>query len=178
MSVAELRRATTARHDDHPIIVDEAQLLVQRTQAKAREETLVMTNGCFDILHAGHITYLEEAKALGDYLVVAVNSDESVQRLKGPSRPIVPLAERMKVLSGLRAVDYVVAFDEDTPQRLIEAVLPDVLVKGGDYKVEQIAGSKAVLANGGSVKILSFKDGCSTSGIIKRIEERGLRNEE
>ncbi len=172
VTISELRQAMTLEREPHPIIVNEQQLLNQRQQAKARQETVVMTNGCFDILHAGHMTYLEEAKALGDYLIVAVNDDASVQALKGPSRPINPLSERMKVLAGLKAVDFVVAFSETTPQRLIEKILPDVLVKGGDYKVAEIAGARAVMEHGGTVKILSFKDGCSTSGIIRRIQEQ------
>ena len=128
-----------------------------------------MTNGCFDILHAGHIAYLEEAKSLGDRLVVAVNDDDSVRRLKGESRPINGLDDRMLVLAGLAAVDYVVPFHEDTPAELINSVLPDVLVKGGDYKPEEIAGGKAVLANGGEVRVLSFRDGHSTSRIVERL---------
>ena len=130
-----------------------------------------MTNGCFDLIHAGHIDYLEQAKALGDYLIVAVNDDESVKRLKGDTRPIMPLDQRMAVLAGLKSVDYVVAFSEDTPEKLINDVLPDFLVKGGDYKVEDIAGSKAVLANGGQVKILGFQEGCSTTNLINKIKK-------
>jgi D-beta-D-heptose 7-phosphate kinase/D-beta-D-heptose 1-phosphate adenosyltransferase len=136
-----------------------------------------MTNGCFDILHAGHVAYLEQAKSLGDMLIVAVNSDESVQRLKGPTRPIVNLEQRMAVLSGLASVDWVVSFDDDTPRALIAEVLPDILVKGGDYQPEEIAGYAEVVANGGEVRILCFKDDCSTSGIVKKIistsEEEG-----
>src|SRR5690606_24580914 len=109
-------------------------------EAKGRGERIVMTNGCFDILHAGHVAYLEEAKSLGNRLIVAVNDDASVTRLKGASRPITPLEDRMAVLAGLAAVDWVVPFAEDTPAQLIERLLPDVLVKGGDYSVEQIAG--------------------------------------
>ena len=115
--------------------------------------------------------YLQQARALGDVLVVAVNSDDSVQRLKGPTRPIVPLENRMAVLAALGCVDIVVPFSEDTPQRLISRVLPDILVKGGDYKVEQIAGHEEVLNNGGKVKILSFVDNCSTTSIVNKIKE-------
>lgn len=140
--------------------------------AQARGERVVMTNGVFDILHSGHVGYLEEARQLGDRLVVAVNDDASVQRLKGPTRPMNSLEQRMRVLSGLAAVDWVVAFSEDTPQRLIETVLPDVLVKGGDYRVEEIAGHEAVLANGGEVRVLSFEDGVSTTGLINKIKSR------
>ncbi|WP_017429100.1 bifunctional D-glycero-beta-D-manno-heptose-7-phosphate kinase/D-glycero-beta-D-manno-heptose 1-phosphate adenylyltransferase HldE [Vreelandella jeotgali] len=141
--------------------------------AQARGERVVMTNGCFDILHAGHVAYLEQARALGDRLVVAVNDDASIARLKGDDRPINPLERRMQVLAGLGAVDWVVPFSEDTPQSLIETVLPDVLVKGGDYRPEDIAGGEAVRANGGEVKVLSFEDGVSTSAMIDTIRSRG-----
>ena len=140
-------------------------------EARARDNKVVFTNGCFDILHAGHVAYLEEAKALGDYLVVGVNDDDSVRRLKGAERPIVGLEDRMAVLAGLAAVDWVVAFGEDTPARLIEQVLPDVLVKGGDWKPEQIVGSDIVLKNGGSVRSLQFKAGRSTTGVIESIKK-------
>ena len=132
-----------------------------------------MTNGCFDILHAGHVRFLTEARALGDRLVVAVNDDASVQRLKGRDRPINPLERRMAVLAALAAVDWVVPFGEDTPQRLIGEILPDLLVKGGDYQPEEIAGYAEVTANGGEVRVLNFEDGCSTTDIIKTIRERG-----
>ena len=113
-----------------------------------------MTNGCFDILHAGHVAYLEEAKSLGDRLIVAVNDDDSVRRLKGESRPVNALEDRMLVLAGLAAVDWVVPFADDTPAALIAALLPDVLVKGGDYRPEEIAGAREVLENGGEVRRL------------------------
>jgi D-beta-D-heptose 7-phosphate kinase/D-beta-D-heptose 1-phosphate adenosyltransferase len=125
-----------------------------------------MTNGCFDVLHAGHVAYLEEAKSLGDRLVVAVNDDDSVRRLKGADRPVNTLADRMAVLAGLASVDWVVPFTEDTPGRLIAAVLPDVLVKGGDYRTDQIAGAREVLENGGEVRALGFREGHSSSRII------------
>jgi D-beta-D-heptose 7-phosphate kinase/D-beta-D-heptose 1-phosphate adenosyltransferase len=137
--------------------------------AKARDERIVMTNGCFDLLHAGHVAYLEEAKSLGDHLIVAVNDDASVRRLKGPSRPVTPLADRMAVLAGLAAVDWVVPFAEDTPASLIERLLPHVLVKGGDWKPEQIAGGAAVRANGGQVIVLPYKAGRSTTGLIEAL---------
>ena len=139
-------------------------------EARRRGEKLVMTNGCFDIIHPGHVQYLKEAKALGDRLLVAVNTDESIARLKGPTRPINPLDHRMAVLAGLESVDWVVPFGEDTPERLICRLLPDVLVKGGDYTIEQIAGGKCVQQNGGDVIVLSFKDNCSTTAIVKRIQ--------
>ena len=139
-------------------------------EARAHGETLVMTNGCFDMIHPGQVQYLKEAKALGDRLLVAVNSDESVSRLKGPSRPINPLDHRMAVLAGLESVDWVVPFGEDTPEHLICRILPDILVKGGDYTIEEIAGGSCVQNNGGEVIILSFKDNCSTTAIVKRIQ--------
>jgi D-beta-D-heptose 7-phosphate kinase/D-beta-D-heptose 1-phosphate adenosyltransferase len=138
-------------------------------EARARRERVVMTNGCFDILHAGHVAYLEEAKSLGDRLIVAVNDDNSVRRLKGESRPINALEDRLLVLAGLAAVDWVVPFSDDTPAELIAAVLPDVLVKGGDYRPDEIAGGREVLENGGEVRVLSFRDGHSTSRIIEKL---------
>lgn len=167
-------RATIAAQDssarDIPTgVLDETQLLTWVHHAKANGEKIVMTNGCFDILHAGHVAYLQQARALGDRLIVAVNDDASVQRLKGAARPINPLAQRMAVLAGLRAVDWVVPFGADTPENLICRVLPDVLVKGGDYKVEDIAGHRCVLDAGGEVKILHFVPGVSTSGMINRV---------
>ena len=135
------------------------------------EQKVVMTNGVFDILHAGHVSYLANARKLGDRLIVAVNSDASTKRLKGESRPVNPLEQRMIVLGALEAVDWVVSFEEDTPQRLIAGILPDLLVKGGDYKPEDIAGSEEVWANGGDVLVLNFEDGCSTTNIIKKIQK-------
>ena len=130
-----------------------------------------MTNGCFDILHPGHVSYLENARKLGDRLIVAVNTDHSVKRLKGEHRPINDLHTRMAVLAGLSSVDWLVAFDEDTPQRLIGEILPDLLVKGGDYQPEEIAGSKEVWENGGEVKVLNFENGCSTTNVINKIRQ-------
>ena len=139
--------------------------------ARKRGEKVVMTNGVFDILHAGHVSYLANARKLGDRLIVAVNSDASTKRLKGETRPVNPLEQRMIVLGALEAVDWVVSFEEDTPQRLIAGILPDLLVKGGDYKPEQIAGSEEVWANGGEVMVLNFEDGCSTTNIIRKIQK-------
>ncbi len=149
---------------------DEARRVAE--EARARGERVVMTNGCFDILHAGHVAYLEEAKARGDRLLVAVNDDDSVRRLKGALRPVNSLADRMAVLAGLAAVDWVVPFTEDTPAELVAEVLPDVLVKGGDYRPEDIAGGAAVIANGGTVEVLRFREGRSTSRIIAAIRDR------
>lgn len=144
--------------------LDELKSMVK--EARGRGEKIILTNGCFDVLHAGHVAYLEEAKGLGDRLIVAVNDDDSVRRLKGETRPINSLENRQLVLAGLAAVDWVVPFSDDTPADLIESLLPDVLVKGGDYQAEQIAGAKAVLHNGGEVRVLGFRDGHSSSRII------------
>ena len=148
---------------------DELGSLVE--ESHGRDERIVMTNGCFDILHAGHVAYLEEAKSLGDRLIVAVNDDDSVQRLKGESRPVNALQDRMLVLAGLAAVDWVVPFSEDTPAELIAAVLPDVLVKGGDYRPEEIVGGTEVLQSGGEVRVLAFREGHSTTRIIDRLRD-------
>ncbi len=139
--------------------------------AHARGEKIVMTNGCFDILHPGHIRYLQQARNLGDRLIVAINSDQSVKRLKGESRPVNHLQDRALMLSALRAVNWVVEFEEDTPAELIADVLPDVLVKGGDYSIDQIAGADSVIKSGGDVKVLTFVEGYSTTGFIERIKE-------
>ena len=140
-------------------------------QAKDMGETIVFTNGCFDILHAGHVTYLEEAAKLGDRLVVALNKDSSVARLKGVGRPIVKYEARALVVSGLESVDWVVGFDEDTPEALLETVQPDILVKGGDYTEDEVVGAEIVRSAGGSVRVLSLVEMSSTSHIVKRIKE-------
>ena len=171
VSPLELRVALHQRGKGGRGLVDESLLIGIVEESRSRGERIVMTNGCFDILHAGHVSYLEEAKTLGDRLIVAVNDDASVRELKGPQRPVNPLEDRMAVLAGLAAVDWVVAFAEDTPQRLIEAVLPDVLVKGGDYRVADIAGGRAVLENGGDVRVLAFREGRSSSRIIDAIRK-------
>jgi rfaE bifunctional protein nucleotidyltransferase chain/domain len=138
--------------------------------AENKDKKIVFTNGCFDILHRGHVTYLSEARKLGDLLVVGLNSDESVKRLKGPLRPINKERDRLLVLSALRAVDFVEVFEDDTPLNLILKVKPKVLVKGGDWKIDQIVGAKEVLTWGGDVFSLNFVDGYSTSGIIQKIQ--------
>ncbi|MBN1327821.1 MAG: D-glycero-beta-D-manno-heptose 1-phosphate adenylyltransferase [Candidatus Cloacimonetes bacterium] len=135
------------------------------------EIKIVFTNGCFDLLHLGHIRYLKEAADLGDILVVGLNSDYSVKRLKGNSRPLQPQEHRAEILSALEFVDYIVIFDEDTPLNLIRSIQPDVLVKGGDWKPEQIVGSELVLHKGGIVRSLPYYQGFSTSGMIKKIRE-------
>ena len=172
LSIAELY---TALHGDKLAefgLIESAPLVEAVRAAQARGEKVVMTNGCFDILHAGHVAYLEQARRLGDRLIVAVNDDASIARLKGPTRPINPLQRRMQVLAGLGAVDWVVPFSEDTPASLIETVLPDVLVKGGDYQPADIAGGEAVIANGGEVRVLDFEDGVSTTAMISTILDR------
>jgi len=168
VSVSELERTLSHGHDADAGVQTEEQLLERVRAARARGETVVMTNGCFDLLHAGHVKYLEAARRLGDVLIVAVNDDASVKRLKGKERPLNKLADRMRVLSALKCVDWVVPFSEDTPERLISRVLPDRLVKGGDYRPEQVAGHKAVTRNGGEVVILDFHKGYSTTDVIRR----------
>jgi len=148
---------------------DEVHSLIQIAQSKG--EKVVFTNGCFDLLHSGHVRYLNEAARQGDRLVVAVNSDESVKALKGDSRPIVGLAGRMELLSALSCVDWVVPFGEETPERLICKLEPDVLVKGGDYKPDEIAGAQCVWDKGGEVAVLSFWEGYSTSRMVDKIQE-------
>ncbi|QUG74270.1 bifunctional D-glycero-beta-D-manno-heptose-7-phosphate kinase/D-glycero-beta-D-manno-heptose 1-phosphate adenylyltransferase HldE [Erwinia sp. E602] len=172
VSTVELENAIHARPESGFGVMDEAQLKAEVAKARQRGEKVVMTNGVFDILHAGHVSYLANARKLGDRLIVAVNSDASTRRLKGETRPVNPQENRMIVLGALEAVDWVVSFEEDTPQRLIAGVLPDLLVKGGDYKPEDIAGSKEVWANGGDVRVLNFEDGISTSNIIRTIITR------
>ena len=169
VSTPELRRALTQEQNSNMDVLTEAELMIAVSDARAHGEKIVMTNGCFDVIHAGHIQSLAQAKSMGDRLIVAVNDDDSVKRLKGSSRPINTLTDRMDVLAALRSVDWVVSFSEDTPARLIEAVLPDVLVKGVDYRVEDIAGHEAVLANGGDVKILPLKENRSSSAIIEKM---------
>ena len=142
------------------------------TLKKNKKLTVVFTNGCFDILHAGHVTYLEKAAKLGTTLVVALNSDDSTRRLKGPARPINPLPDRAKVVAALESVSYVTWFEDDTPLALIKKLLPHVLVKGGDWKPKTIVGYAEVIANGGSVKSISFLKGRSTTQIIQRSQKK------
>jgi len=144
---------------------------LQEILSELHDTKVVFTNGCFDILHAGHVLYLEEARALGDILIVGMNSDSSVKRLKGNSRPINPERERAMVLAALEAVSYVCVFEEDTPYNLIESLKPDILVKGGDWQIEDIVGSDIVLAKGGQVLSLSFTPGLSSSNVITKIKD-------
>jgi D-beta-D-heptose 7-phosphate kinase/D-beta-D-heptose 1-phosphate adenosyltransferase len=153
-------------------IMSQEQLLNAVSEAKKRGEKVVLTNGCFDLLHAGHVDYLQEAKSEGDRLIVALNSDESIRRLKEVGRPVTTLDHRMAIVAGLKAVDWVVPFEEDTPENLISVLQPDVLVKGGDYKnVDQVVGADIVKSYGGSVKVLSLVEDCSTSAIVQKIRD-------
>ena len=144
---------------------------LQEFLEKNKQKKIVFTNGCFDILHRGHVSYLNEAKSLGDLLVIGLNSDASVKRLKGPERPINNEIDRSFMLENLKCVDFVAVFEEDTPLNLIKEITPAVLVKGGDWKPEQIVGSKHVMNNGGDVFSLNFIDGYSTTNIIKLIKD-------
>lgn len=153
-------------------ILSRAKMLEERESLRARGKRLVLTNGCFDVLHPGHVRYLSEARALGDCLAVAVNVDEIVSELKGPGRPLAPLEERMEILSALADVDYLVAFEEPTPKALIDELVPDVLVKGGDWKPDNIVGRDTVERAGGRVLSLPFAPGYSTSRLIETVVER------
>jgi D-beta-D-heptose 7-phosphate kinase/D-beta-D-heptose 1-phosphate adenosyltransferase len=172
VSVPELRRTAQHGQDAGFGEMNAAQLQIAVEDARSHGERIVMTNGCFDILHAGHVAYLAEARRLGDRLIVAVNSDDSVKRLKGAGRPINSVDRRMTVLAALESVDWVVPFSEDTPERLICDVGPDLLVKGGDYRPEEIAGYDCVQQGGGDVVVLGFEDGCSTSNLIDAIRKQ------
>ena len=158
------------QHHQHSglLSVEQMQLAVQL--AKARGEKVVFTNGCFDILHAGHVTYLKQARALGDRLIVAINGDASVSKLKGAGRPINALDRRKAVLAGLESVDWVAHFDTDTPEELLQQLQPDILVKGGDYSEEQVVGKEIVRAYGGEVKVMSLVPDCSTTKIVEKIQ--------
>ena len=171
ISAPELRRAVQREEGSERGVVGLEQLLLAVEDARAHGEKIVFTNGCFDILHAGHVTYLEQARAQGDRLVLAVNDDASVSRLKGPGRPINAVDRRMAVLAGLGAVDWVVSFSEDTPENLLRAVRPDVLVKGGDYGIEQVVGAGIVREYGGEVRVLGLVENSSTTAIVEKIRE-------
>ena len=170
ISGPELRRAILAEQDTGMGVMTAEQLSIAVHDAKAHGEKIVFTNGCFDIIHAGHVGYLSQAKKLGDRLVVAINADESVARLKGPGRPLNPVERRMAVLDGLEAVDWVVNFKEETPEALLKSLQPDILVKGGDYSLEQVVGGEYVFSYGGEVKALEFLDDCSTSAIVEKMK--------
>jgi D-glycero-beta-D-manno-heptose 1-phosphate adenylyltransferase len=152
-------------------ILSKDELLSERARLRDAGQTLVFTNGVFDILHVGHVRYLEQARALGDALVVAINSDASVRELKGAGRPLTNEGERAEILAALRAVSYVSVFDEVSPRSLIAGLLPDVLVKGGDYSLDKIHGREEIEAAGGRVVSLPFVEGVSSSDIIERIKD-------
>ena len=147
------------------------EMLGERERLRGAGKRLVFTNGVFDLLHVGHVRYLAQARALGDALVVAINSDRCVRELKGPERPVFDEAERAEILAALRHVDYVVVFDDVSPRSLIKSLLPDVLVKGGDYQLDEIHGREEVEAAGGRVVTLPFVAGASTSSLIERMKQ-------
>ncbi|MBE7413768.1 MAG: D-glycero-beta-D-manno-heptose 1-phosphate adenylyltransferase [Deltaproteobacteria bacterium] len=152
-------------------IIARSRLAKELAGARRKKKKIVFTNGCFDIIHAGHVRYLKKARSLGDVLVVGLNSDSSVRSIKGDKRPIVPCRERAEVLSALGCVDYVVVFNEDTPSKLIEAVRPDVLAKGADWAAKDIVGGDAVRKGGGRVARITLLKGRSTTNIIRRVLE-------
>lgn len=148
------------------------QLQIERERLRQAGKKVVFTNGCFDLLHPGHVRYLQQARALGDALIVALNSDRSVRELKGDKRPILTEAERSEVMAALACVDFVTIFDGPTPLEIISVLLPDILVKGGDWGIDSIVGREEVEAAGGQVMSLAFVDGCSTTDVIERIAQR------
>jgi D-beta-D-heptose 7-phosphate kinase / D-beta-D-heptose 1-phosphate adenosyltransferase len=169
VSLHELEEAYSGPMQVGRGVVQEAELLERVQRVRALGKKIVFTNGCYDLIHAGHVKSLEMAKALGDYLIVAVNTDESVQALKGALRPITCLAHRMTLLAGLHAVDWVVPFADSTPRRLLNMIKPDVLVKGGDYRIDQVVGSDIVSAYGGTVHVVQHGETLSTTDIINKI---------
>lgn len=171
ISGPELRREVQRDGGSDRGVMTLAQLQLAVADARAHGEKIVFTNGCFDIIHAGHVGYLKEAKKHGDRLIVAINDDASVTRLKGKGRPINSIDRRMAVVAGLESVDWVVSFAEDTPENLLHALKPDVLIKGGDYGIEGVVGSDFVRSYGGEVMVLAFLDNCSTSAIVSRIQD-------
>lgn len=171
ISGPELRREVQRDGGSDRGVMTRDQLALAVADARAHGEKIVFTNGCFDIIHAGHVGYLSEARECGDRLIVALNDDDSVRRLKGEGRPINPVERRMAVVSGLESVDWVVAFAEDTPESLLVEIKPDCLIKGGDYGVGEVVGADIVQAYGGEVRVLSFLDNCSTSAIVEKIQE-------
>ena len=156
---------------DSNSVLNETSLLLTIKSLKQKNKKIVFTNGCFDLLHVGHIRYLQQARSLGDCLIVGVNSDKSVQILKGPTRPIQSENDRAEILAALNAVDYTILFTEETPLELIKKIQPDFLVKGGDWKIPQIVGSDFVLSYGGCVRSLQFIDGQSTTAIIEKSQK-------
>lgn len=156
---------------NNKVFTDIGVAVEQINKWKQQGKVIVFTNGCFDLLHIGHVLYLEEAKSLGDILIVAANSDESVSRLKGPHRPIKDEYNRTHILAALESVDMVLTFEDETPYHLIQQIVPDILVKGGDWPIEQIVGSNIVLSHGGQVLALQFVEGYSTTALEKKIRE-------
>ncbi|MFC1667846.1 D-glycero-beta-D-manno-heptose 1-phosphate adenylyltransferase [Chlamydiota bacterium] len=154
-----------------PIIYDHNELIVSIAEYKSENKTIVFTNGCFDMLHNGHVLYLEKAKEFGDILLVALNTDQSVRQLKGKDRPIFPLEDRASVISAMRSVDVVTAFSSETPYELVNLVKPDVLVKGGDYSPDSIVGANTVLENGGRVEVVPYIENRSTTALINKIKQ-------
>lgn len=156
-------------------VVSQEEIVKVRQKAKEDGKRVVFTNGCFDILHRGHVEYLRTAGELGDMLIVGVNTDSSTKKIKGDERPIVPLEDRMAVLASLKCVDYVTSFDDETPSELIELLVPDVLAKGGDWKIDEVVGRDTVEKVGGMVVIIDLLEGRSTRDIIGRIVEKYCR---
>ena len=163
--------AVTSEHGDplHPAVLTLEELILQFGPGKRNGRRVVFTNGCFDLLHPGHIQLLEAARSMGDALVVGINSDESVRTLKGPSRPVIPQQERAEILANFECVDAVVVFDELTPQKTVAALVPDILVKGGDWPGNQIVGREEVEAAGGKVVLIDVVQGYSTTEILRKI---------
>jgi D-beta-D-heptose 7-phosphate kinase/D-beta-D-heptose 1-phosphate adenosyltransferase len=170
VSGPELRRAINALHGSGRGVVTDDQLVIAINDAKEQGEKVVFTNGCFDIIHAGHVSYLEEARKLGDRLIVGINDDASVSNLKGLGRPINTVDRRKAVLAGLESVDWVLDFGDDTPERLLALLQPDILVKGGDYDKEGVVGWEIVEGYGGTVRVMNFVDDCSTTAIVEKIQ--------
>lgn len=169
ITVPDLKQALDSDDVLEKGVLTEEQLIIAVRQARQNGSKIVFTNGCFDILHAGHVSYLEDAQKLGDKLIVAVNSDQSVKDLKGPGRPVNTLDRRMIVLGALKAVDWVVSFSDDTPEALLELIKPDVLVKGGDYALDQVVGAEFIKSYGGEVKVIAVQEDCSTTATINHI---------
>jgi len=171
ISGPELRREIQRDGGSDRGVMTLDQLRLAVADARAHDESIVFTNGCFDIIHAGHVGYLKEAKKQGDRLIVAINDDASVKRLKGEGRPINSIDRRMAVVAGLESVDWVVSFSENTPEHLLHEIKPDKLIKGGDYGIDGVVGSEFVKSYGGQVKVLAFLDNCSTSAIVNKIKD-------
>ena len=153
-----------------------AELKILRERYRKQKKTVVFTNGCFDILHAGHVRYLTEAKKLGDVLIVGLNSDDSVRKLKGEGRPVNPATDRTEVLEGLRAVDHVIVFEEDTAEEMVRQLQPDVYVKGGDYSIDRLPESSIVASYGGRTVLVPMVEGRSTSNVIRKLQRKDIEH--